>query len=172
MAKSNSDSTIKFLIYVLLFLIFVLLMLLLFIIPSIKNFKSKKSDFRTFTSQNVHLLQKQVELSQSIEKYKEDNGALIKSFSNEFNKTEFIEFSKKYFTNVSLVEGKPKEVRSQFKEYTFKATSQAKTPVDFYKFIDDLENYAAIIKINFPITLRSKDKNIELDFNMSICKTK
>jgi len=172
MAKSNSDSTIKFLIYVLLFLIFVLLMLLLFIIPSIKHYKSKKSDFRTFTSQNEHLSQKQVVLSQSIEDYKKNNSNLLKSYSSDFNKTEFIAFSKKYFTNVTVVEGEKKDLKSQFREYTFKATSQAKTPVDFYKFIDDLENYSSIIKINFPITLLSRDKSIDLDFNMSIYKAK
>ncbi len=172
MAKSKGDSTIKFLIYVLLFLIFILLMLLLFIIPSIKSYKSKRADFRTFTSQNVHLSQKQVELSKSIESYKKDNTQLLKSFASDFNKTEFIEFSKKYFTNVTMTEGETKDLRSQFKEYSFKATSQAKTPVDFYQFIDDLESYSSIIKINFPITLLSKDKSIEVDFNMSIYKTK
>ena len=172
MAKSSSDSTIKFLIYVLLFLIFVLLMLLLFIIPSIKNYKAKKSDFRTFKSQNKHLSQKQVELNQSIESYKKENSDLLKSYSTDFNKTAFVAFSKKYFTNVMLSETKEKSSNSQFREYTFKATSQAKTPEDFYKFIDDLENYSSIIKINFPITLVANDKSIDLDFNMSIYKVK
>lgn len=145
-------------------------MLLLFIIPSIKNYKSKKSDVHTFTSQNSHLSQKQVELSQSIEKYKQNNNKLLKSFSSDFNETAFIAFSRDYFSNVTLSKGEKKDIQSQFTEYTFKATSQAKTPVDFYKFIDELENYSSIIKINFPITLVSKDKNIELDFNMSIYK--
>jgi len=168
MAKNSSDSTIKFLIYILLFLIFILLMLLLFIIPSIKSYKAKKSDLGTYTAQNKHLSTQQVSLNQEIKAYKNDNASLLKSFSDDFNKTAFTTFASKYFTNVSLVEGKVKHTRSQFKEYTFKATSSSSTPVDFYKFIDALESYPAIIKINFPIRLVSKDKNIELDFNMSI----
>ena len=170
MAKSKGDSTIKFLIYVLLFLIFVLLILLVFIIPSIKNYKSTRSDVHTSTSQNSHLSKKQVELGKSIEKYKQDNSKLLKSFSSDFNETAFMIFSQKYFTDVTLAKGEKKDIQTQFTEYTLKATSQAKTPVDFYKFIDELENYPSIIKINFPITLISKDKNIELDFNMSIYK--
>ena len=172
MAKNSTDSTIKFLIYVLLFLIFVLLMLVLFIIPSIKNYKSKRSDFRTFTSQNKHLSKKQVELSQSIKAYKKEHSKLLKSFSTDFNNTQFIAFAEKYFTNVALSKGEVKDSHSQFREYAFRASSQSKTPVDFYRFIDDLENYPSIIKINFPITLVSKGKNIELDFNMSIYKAK
>ncbi len=170
MAKNSGDSTIKFLIYVLLFLIFVLLMLVLFIIPSIKNYKSKKSDFRTFNSQNVHLSKKQVDLSRRIESYKKENSKLLRSFSTDFNKTAFVAFAENYFTNVTLSKGMVKDSQSQFREYAFKASSQSKTPVDFYRFIDALENYPSIVKINFPITLVSKGKNIELDFNMSIYK--
>ena len=169
MAKKNkSDSTIKFLIYVLLFLIFVLLMLLLFIIPSIKEYKGKKSDFRSFSSQNEHLSKKQVALSQSIAAYKEENSDLLHSFTIDFNETEFVNHAKKYFTNVSLVKGNSKKPQSQFQEYTFQATSHSTTPVDFYTFIDSLESYSSIIKINFPITLNSRDGRIDLDFNMSI----
>ncbi len=172
MAKNNSDSTIKFLIYVLLFLIFVLLMLVLFIIPSIKNYKTTKSDFATFTSQNRHLSKKQVALHKSIETYKKEHAALLKSFATDFNNSQFINFSKKYFTNVTLSKGEVKDSKNQFREYAFKASSQSKTPVDFYRFIDDLENYPSVIKINFPITLVSKGKNIELSFTMSVYKTK
>jgi competence protein ComGC len=170
MAKNSGDSTIKFLIYILLFLIFILLMLLLFIIPSIKEYKSKKSDIHRYTSQNKHLLEKQANLSEMIALYKKENNTTVKSFSADFNQSKFLDFAGKYFSNVSLVEGNVSHVQSQFQTYAFSATSQAKTPVDFYKFIDELENYPSIIKINFPITLVSKGQTIELNFNMSIYK--
>jgi cell division protein FtsB len=169
-AKNSSDSTIKFLIYVLLFLIFILLMLLLLIIPSIKHYKAKKVDYRTYVSQNKHLSKKQVELSKNIKRYKEQNSELLKSFSQEFNQTMFLTFAKNYFSDVNLSEGGVDKVATQFKEYTFSATSHAKTPVDFYKFIDGLKTYPAIVKINFPITLVSKNQQIYIDFNMSIYK--
>ncbi len=170
MAKNSGDSTIKFLIYILLFLIFILLMLLLFIIPSIKEYKSKKSDIHRYESQNRHLLEKQVTLSGMVEKYKKENNSTVKSFSVDFNQSAFLDFAGKYFSNVSLEEGNVSNIQSQFKTYAFSATSQAKTPTDFYKFIDELENYPSIIKINFPITLVSQGKAIDLRFNMSIYK--
>jgi len=170
MAKNSGDSTIKFLIYILLFLIFILLMLLLFIIPSIKEYKSKKSDIHSYASQNKHLLEKQSSLSAMVEQYKKENNATVKSFSVDFNQSTFLDFAGKYFSHVSLVEGNRSNMQSQFQTYAFSATSQAKTPVDFYKFIDELENYPSIIKINFPITLVSKGQIIDLSFNMSIYK--
>jgi len=171
MAKKNSsESTIKFLIYVLLFLIFILLMLLLFIIPSIKHYKSTRSDYVSYVSQNKHLSKKQVTLSKEIKAYQKNNRALLDSFQSEFNQSAFVAFAEKYFSHVSLEQGAKKSANSQFQEYVFSATSQAKTPVDFYKFIDGLKKYPSIVKINFPITLVSKDKQIHLDFNMSIYK--
>jgi hypothetical protein len=145
-------------------------MLLLFIIPSIKHYKAKKVDYHTYVSQNKHLSKKQVELSKNIKQYKEHNREVLQSFSKEFNQTMFVTFAKNYFSDVNLSEGKIAEKASQFQEYTFSATSHAKTPVDFYKFIDGLKTYPAIIKINFPITLVSKKQQIYIDFNMSIYK--
>ncbi len=168
MKKNSGDSTVKFLIYVLLFLIFILMILLLFIIPNIKSYKSNKSDLKNYTSQNKHLSQKQVKLSQDIESYKKEHSELLKSFSDDFNETHFLTYAKKYFSNVSLKENPTTDKKSQFKVYSFKATSLSKTPNDFYKFIDDLKQYDSIIKINFPITIISNKNNIDLSFNMSI----
>ena len=170
MKKNSGDSTVKFLIYVLLFLIFILMILLLLIIPNIKSYKAKKSDLHSYASQNKHLSEKQVQLSQSIEKYQREHSELLKSFSEDFNKTRFLTHAKKYLTNVSLRESLVSNNQSQFQAYNFKASSLSKTPEDLYKFIDDLENYSSIIKINFPITLVSNGQNIDLDFNMSIYK--
>ncbi len=172
MAKNKSDSTIKFLIYILVFLIFVLVILLLFIIPSIKNYKSKKSDLFTYTSQNKHLSQKQVDLGKNIEKFKKEQAGLLQSFEGDFNKTDFIHFAQHYFSDVKVKEGQLKQGQTQFKAYSFSASSQAKTPVDLYKFIDALDKYHAIVKINFPITLKSEHNNIDIDFNMSVYKHK
>ena len=170
MAKNKGDSTIKFLIYVLLFLIFILVMLLVFIIPNIKNYKNNKSDVKSFTSQNTHLSQKQVELHQSIEAYKKDHQDLIKDFSQEFNKTQFMAYAGKYFTKVTLVDSPDKNTKTQFQEYLFTASSKAKKPEDFYHFIDALKGYSSVIKINFPITLTSKDDTIDVSFNISVYK--
>jgi len=171
MAKSNSgDSTIKFLIYLLLFLIFVLLILVLLIIPSMKEFRTQRSDFKTYTSQNHHLSQKQVALSQEIADFKKEHNKALQLFSQDFNKTTFLAFAKGYFSQAKLTKGEVKNIASQFKEYTFKATTSSKTPRDFYAFIEALDSYPAIIKINFPITLTSKNNQIEVDFNLSIFK--
>ena len=145
-------------------------MLLLFIIPSIKEYKSKKSDIHRYTSQNKHLIEKQESLSAMVEQYQEENNTTIKSFSHDFNQSAFLDFAGKYFSHVSLVEGNVTSTQSQFQTYSFSATSQAKTPIEFYKFIDALDRYPSIIKINFPITLISEGQAIELSFSMSIYK--
>ena len=170
MPKNNSDSTIKFLIYVLTFLIFILLVLVLLIIPSMKEYRTQKTNLKRYLTQNKHLSQKQVTLSQNIENFKVTHAKSLKVFEQDFNTTSFLKFLKKYFVDVSLDEQQTKNMQSQFKIFRIKAMTRSKTPKDFYTFIDNLAQYPAIVKINFPISLFSKTDRIALDFNISIYK--
>ncbi len=170
MAKKSSDSTIKFLIYILSFLIFVLLVLLLFIIPSIKAYKTAKADRYRYESQSQSLIAKKASMEEILSRQKRENSEIVKSFTTDFDEKSFLDFSNKYFENVQLKDMNESNSSSQFQMYTFSAKSLSKTPVDLYEFIDELDNYPSIIKINFPIVITSDGKSIDLQFEMSIYK--
>jgi len=55
MSKSSENSTVKFLIYVLIFLISVLALLIFLVIPSIKSYKLNRSELKTFNEKSQYL---------------------------------------------------------------------------------------------------------------------
>jgi cell division protein FtsB len=169
MSKSSENSTVKFLIYVLIFLISVLALLIFLVIPSIKSYKLNRSELKTFNEKSQYLSEKEIELKKSIKNFKDENKKLIKIFDNQFDEKDFIQYSNKYLKNIKLFKVKDSSDKS-FDEYTFSASTTTKSPKEFFEFIKNLKNYKNTIKINFPISLISKPNKIDLNFNIGVYK--
>jgi len=167
--KSRGDTTIKTLIYILVFLIIILLLLIGLIIPNIKSYKLNKSDLKIFTEKNNNLSRKQVELQKNIADFKKVNSAVISKLNNKFDKDDFISFASKYLKDIKIKKiTKSKE--PSFEVYEFSAKTSSKSPVEFFKFVENLKNYKSIIKINFPISLVAKSNKIEVKFKIASYK--
>ncbi len=170
MAKNQSNSTIKFLIYILLFLIFTLFLLLAFIIPSIKEYKHKKAEYEMFRVQNEILVVQEEGIKIKLKDSKEKHGEILSSFEDDFNQSNFVKFADNYFLDINIdsydENDSIKSVR--FKAYHFSSLLKNDTPTNFYDFIDALKNYKNIIKINFPIKLMIKKEGMEIEFEMSV----
>ncbi len=172
LAKSEMNSTMKFLIYILLFLIFTLFLLLVFIIPSIKEYKHKKAEYEMFRVQNENLILKEESIKVKLKESKEKNSEILSSFEDDFNSSDFVKFSSSYFKDIDIIaEDKDENKGSKnirFKNYRFKALLKDNTPSNFYDFIDDLKSYKNIIKINFPIELVIKKSGMQIKFELSV----
>ncbi len=170
MAKANKNSLIKFLIFLLIFLVIFVFFLFFLIGPKIKEYRAKKSAYEAYLQQNQVLLQEQQTLSNKIEELKTKKQKIISAFENDFNEIEFINFAKEFFDNVKLVKNDFYSDEYGFSVYQFSATSNTKTPVKFYQFIDKLQAYHNIIKIDFPIVLESKENTLNINFILNIYK--
>ena len=169
MAKNDSNSTIKFLIYILLFLIFTLFLLLVFIIPSIKEYKHKKAEYEMFRVQNEKLILQEESIKIKLKDSKEKNREILSSFKDDFNQSNFVNFSSAYFKDINIsLEDEKNSKNRRFKTYHFSAILKKNTPTNFYDFIDDLKNYKNIVKINFPIKLMIKKGGMQIEFEMSV----
>ncbi len=169
MNLANDNSTIKFLLYILLFLVMILLLLIIFIIPNIKTYKTNRSELATFVQKNRKLSVKKIELNQKIEKYKIENKRLNSRFDNKFDKEDFIKFASKYLNGVKVTKNKSTKI-DYFDDFNLTAVTPTKSPKNFYKFIDSLKEYKNVIKMNFPILMKSNRSNIELKFNIGVYK--
>jgi cell division protein FtsB len=169
MSKSSENSTIKFLIYVLIFLLSVLALLIFLVIPTIKSYKLNRSDLKTYNEKNENLILKEIELKKNIEIFKKNNNKLIKTFDNKFDEKDFIQYSNKYLKNIKLFKLKGNSNQS-FDDYNFTASTSTKSPKEFFEFVKNLKNYKSIIKINFPISLVSKPNKIDINLNMGVYK--
>jgi hypothetical protein len=168
MSKGSIDATIKFLIFVLIFMIIVFAFVFMFVIPGIKGYKSAKSEYFANSRFEKVLQKEQNELQLQLEKAKKENKNIIDLFSKKFDENEFISFAKKYFDDANLTKIKSDTNSSALNIYQFHADIKAQNPKQFYNFIKDLHNFKSLAKINFPITITSKNSNLQIHFRMSV----
>ena len=169
---SKKNTTLKFLIFILIFMIVVFAFVLLFVIPSIKDYKDSKLSYSNSQNLQTELQKEQEELISTLNIIKNKNKNIINTFSQEFKENEFISFTKKYFNDATLVKVHNESNSSALDIYKFNAKIKAKNPKQFYEFVKNLQNYNGIIKINFPITISSKDNFLEINFHMSVYSMK
>ena len=169
MAK-NENSTVRFLIFILVFLILILLSLLIFIIPNIKSYKSSSRDLKLYKQKSMNLSLKEDELKKQIDDLKSQNAPIIKRLKNSFDLEDFKKFvsEKSALQDLKLV--KIDNDNQSFDEYNLSAKTAHRSPKEFYKFLDSLNSYKNIIKINFPIKMTSQNDRIDLNFHIQVFK--
>lgn len=165
--KNNSSGAVKFLIYILAFLILILAFAFLFIIPQITKYKNAKASYATDSKKYTVLLEDEKELSKKLSLIKEENKKIIETFSQEFSKEKFTAYAKKYFDEVELIKLDSDTDSSALKTYKFSANLKAQNPKKFYNFVKNLQSYKGVVKINFPITITSKNSHLEIKFHLS-----
>ncbi len=172
MSPTENSKTLKFAIFIMLFLVVVMIFVFIFVIPGIKEYKTKKAQYISLKHNKVSLINQEKDLKKKLAFLKKEHIDAIKSFSNDFNQTEFLQFSKKYFENIKLTLINKQKSENGLEIYKFSADFNAKTPIRFYNFIDGLKNLKSVVKINFPIKLTSEGQSIKLIFNMSVYRLK
>ncbi len=163
-----NDKTLKFTIFILAFLVVVTAFVLLFVIPGIKSFKTKKAEYYQQLRTEKHLVEEEKALTAKLEKLKATNQKVLRAFQKDFNETEFLNMAHRYFTNVKLVPKRKRTTESGLQIYEFEADFNADTPVQFYRFIDTVNQMDNIVKINFPVILEAHKRIITLQFKMSV----
>lgn len=169
MSLKNENSTIRLLIYILIFLILILFLLLFFIIPNIKDYKTSEVKLKSIESKIEDLTQRQKSLKDELKREEDENKNVLLKFNKNFNKTNFITFSKKYLNDVKLTKTKEQNL-SNYYEYKFSAYTKNSSPKEFFKFIDSIKNYENLVKIKFPILLEKKGKKIYINLILDIYK--
>jgi hypothetical protein len=168
MTENSSKSTMKFLIYMSIFIVIVLAFVLLYVMPSIKEYKSAKSEYFYTNEENSQLEIKKNDILEQLKKLKSDNKNVITHFYRDFNSSKFHTLVQKYFENISLEKLQSKSDNSALEIYKFNATVKENNPRMLYNFINDLKSYENIIKINFPIEISTRDRNLNIDFHISV----
>ena len=135
----NIDVT-KLLIYVLLFIVACLVMIFGFLVPNIKEYRE----------------------------IKQNDKAVLDALENKFDADKFAQFASKYFTNVNLSEPKEAAKNGEISVCELTVTGSMKTPAKFYEFMDALQSYENIVKIDLPIKMRKDAEKIDATFGVKI----
>lgn len=163
----NIDVT-KLLIYVLLFIVACLVMIFGFLVPNIKEYKQVKYESRMQIAASAQTQRIYDTKSKALNEIKQNDKAVLDALENKFNADKFAQFASKYFTNVNLSEPKEAAKNGEISVYELTVTGSMKTPAKFYEFMDALQSYENIVKIDLPIKMRKEAEKIDATFSVKI----
>lgn len=163
----NIDVT-KLLIYVLLFIVACLVMIFGFLVPNIKEYKQVKYESRMQIAASAQTQRIYDAKSKALNEINQNDKAVLDALENKFNADKFAQFASKYFTNVNLSEPKEAAKNGEISVYELTVTGSMKTPAKFYEFMDALQSYENIVKIDLPIKMRKEAEKIDATFGVKI----
>ncbi len=158
---------VKLLLFIFIFALIALVMVFGFLVPNIKEYRKLSRENNSQMASYVKVKQLFDMYSANLNSIKQDNQFLLKSYDSKFDKDDFINFTSKFFKNVSLNQIDKTE-DSEYFLYELKVTSLVKTPKKFYDFLDSLGKYSSIIKAEFPIKMTGDGENIDMTFNIKV----
>lgn len=159
---------VKLLVYILIFVLICLMMVLFFIVPNVKEYRKIQHEMHLQNSHAVALSKEQESKTKTITAFKNREKALIRAFEIPFSKDRFTAFASKYFSDVKLSQLPPKDSDEPFFRYELNVTSSVQTPVKFYDFIDALQRYDNVIRVDFPIHMQGSGEHIRTTFNIKV----
>jgi len=163
----NIDVT-KLLIYVLICIIACLAMIFGLLVPSIKEYKQVKYESRMQIAASAQTQRLYDAKSKALNEIKQNDKAQLDALKNKFDADKFTQFASKYFANVNLSELKEAAKNGEISVYELTVTGSMKTPAKFYEFMDALQSYENIVKIDFPIKMRKDTEKIDATFGIKI----
>ena len=163
----NIDVT-KLLIYVLLFIVACLVMIFGFLVPNIKEYKQVKYESRMQIAASAQTQRLYDAKSKALNEIKQNDKAVLNALESKFDADKFAQFASKYFTNVNLSEPKEAAKNGEISVYELTVTGSMKTPAKFYEFMDALQSYENIVKIDLPIKMCKEAEKIDATFGVKI----
>ncbi len=167
---SKRDVTlIKNLIFLIITIAILVLLILSLVIPNLKKYKINSLNSRQNMAK-LNIIKTEYDKSLvEFNKLQTDSKLMLESFQAVFSIPKFLKDTNQFFQNSSINEiTQDDNNNSYFKMYEFEATSDIKTPVTFYKFLEYLSKYENIVEVDFPITFNSKANLISAKFRLKV----
>ncbi|ANE32993.1 hypothetical protein [Campylobacter hyointestinalis] len=159
---------LKLLFYALLFIVVCIVMVFAFLVPSIKDYKNAKIN-NNDKAVNLYKIE-QVYNGEylNLKNLKQKNEKPLDAISSRFNEIKFVAQTGRFFSNVKLF-GLPKENKDEkFLRYELNVTGSIKSPQNFYNFLNFVNEYENIIKVDFPISMQSDGNRIDTSFKIKV----
>ena len=139
-----------------------------FLVPSIKEYKQVKDESRMQIAASAQTQRIYDAKSKALNEIKQNDKAVLDALESKFDADKFAQFALKYFTNVNLSEPKEAAKNGEISVYELTVTGSMKTPAKFYEFMDALQSYENIVKIDLPIKMHKEAEKIDATFGVKI----
>lgn len=153
---------VKLLFFALLFIIMSIIMVFFFLVPSIKDYKVARLTNNDKIASLYKIEQVFNAESKKLADLKSQNAHALGAIFNPFDEVKFMAAMGRFFDNVKLA--KIATSGDEFAAYELNVTGSLYSPQNFYNFIDFINSYENVIKIELPITMESEKRAIETSF--------
>ncbi|TKX29290.1 hypothetical protein DMB95_00910 [Campylobacter sp. MIT 12-8780] len=154
---------VKLVIYAMIFVLICGLLVLILILPMVKNYKNVSLRLYSQNSVNAHLNEKFQVSESKLNTLRSENEKIFTQFDSSFDEEDFIKFLNTYFTNVKLKKLENTNTNQYlFAEFNISAT--LKSTAEFYEFIDALNAYKNIIKLETPVDFKAQGDIVDINF--------
>lgn len=171
MNKDNSIEKIdlvKLLLWVSVFLITIFVLSALLIIPSLNKLKSANEVLQSSNSKLNYNTSKKDNLENKLNEYLTTHKISLDKLHKDFDLDEFKSHCKNFFDDVNIE--KSVNFSDEYVSYQLSVSTKITSPSVFYDFIDSLEDYPNIIRVHFPIVLKSDKEMIKAQFDLQVYK--
>jgi len=159
---------VKLLLFLLLFVAVAMGFILGFIVPDIREYKSTKSTLSTERATTQRIYEVLSERENELLALRSQNRKILEAFGKSFDEERFKTHASQFFDAVALEKQSKAEFEEDFTLYELTVTSLLDTPVQFYRFLESLNRYEAIVRTDFPIQMWAEDGKINAIFNIKV----
>jgi len=150
--------------FIILFFAFVAI----FLIPTGKEYKKDHKNYMKAIYERDRAQDFHDDTMQNLKDLQTKNRAIILAYSNLFDPDAFARQYSRYFKRLKLTSVDAKEKDNIFDIYEVKATSDIKSPTDFYDFLNAVNKSENIISVEFPINFISDGPVIHSSFRLKV----
>jgi hypothetical protein len=164
---------VKNMAFFILFIVIFLSLLGIVVAPTIKRFKTSKNDYFQTYYKLKKSEEKLKEKEWSYKKLFKKNRKIIVAFDKKFETEKFKQFASKYIKIEKIKKRETSPFKDSFIKSDYVVKGYINTPSNFYKFIDSIKNYKAVVTISYPISFKSyqEGQKIELQFKLEHLKS-
>ena len=159
---------IRLLVLILLYIILLFILVFGMVIPVVKQYKSESRTYHTLQNRYEMIKKEHEDTFKKLKSLQHKNRKIIETFEKEWNEKVFLEKAKIFFikSELKLVDDNLSE--PHFTIYKFSATTQMKSPENFYRFMESLPLMPFAIQTDFPITFSSNGDLINGVFQIKV----
>lgn len=164
----EESDVLKSLVFVVVLIALCAFLIFTLIMPSIREYKIAKNN-NNDKIVNLDKIQQIYDARfNELNQLQTQNAKILNSFRNDFSEQKFIAYLNKFFKDIKLNRLPPTDANETFSRYELNVSTNIKDSSKIYEFLDFVNNCDNIIKVDFPVSIKSSKDQIQTKFKLSI----
>ena len=163
---------IRILVLILFYMIFLFILIFGLVIPAIKSYKTESKNFYVTQNMFEEIKSEHESIYDKLKSLQYKNRKIVEIFEREWDEKVFLDKTNEFFLKTKLKLIDQNGSGKYFKVYELDATTQMRSPENFYRFMESLPLMPFAIEADFPLTFSSNGDLISGVFRIKVFNEK